>query len=285
MPRLAACLAASRLHWRLPLALQGNPSGRQEHVRDQDFAGFGAGLLRSGKCCRRPHTEAIHEEVKHAPEVNADETGFGRCGKKRMWLWVAATKKAETFRLLPGRGQAQALDLLGEGFAGFLSRDRWKPYEQFKKALHQLCHGHIRRDFQSMLESGGETGTQGAMLKLASDRAFHLWHQFERGEIDRATLIRLMKPIRAEFRQRLILLRDGSTITKKARGTARISCGNGTACGPAVDMEETNPTDDPAGSHPEGRPVAQRSRGPERIGLPHCRALAHPGRRGSEDDY
>jgi hypothetical protein len=45
------------------------------------------------------------------------------------------------------------------------------------------------------------------MLKLASDLAFHLWHQFERGEFDRPTLIRLMKPIRVEFRQRLTLLR------------------------------------------------------------------------------
>ena len=72
-----------------------------------------------------------------------------------------------------------------------------------------------------MLESGGETGTQGAMLKLASDRAFHLWHQFERGEIDRNELIKKMKPIQAEIRQRLTSLRNGAQITKKAKGTAR----------------------------------------------------------------
>ena len=195
-----------------------------------------------------PTTEAIHEEVKQAPEVNADETGFGRCGKKRMWLWVAATKKAEVFRLLPGRGQAQALDLLGKDFSGFLSRDRWKPYEQFKKALHQLCHGHIRRDFQSMLESGGETGTQGAMLKLASDRAFHLWHQFERGELDRPALIRLMKPIRREFRQRLTLLRNGSTITKKARGTAKDLLRQWDSLWTYVDMDGPDPTNNAAES-------------------------------------
>ena len=165
--------------------------------------------------------EAIHAEVKQAKSVHADETGFGRCGDARMWLWVAATEDAEAFRLLPGRGRTQALDLLGEDFLGILHRDRWKPYEQFKKALHQLCHSHIRRDFQSMLESGGETGTQGAMLKLASDRAFHLWHQFERAEIDRNELIKKMKPIQAEIRQRLVSLRDGDQIAKKAKGTAR----------------------------------------------------------------
>jgi transposase len=81
--------------------------------------------------------------------------------------------------------------------------------------------GHIRRDFQSMLESVGETGTQGCMLKLASDRAFHLWHQFERDEISREHLIQRSKPIQEEIRQRLELLRNGTGTTKKARGTAK----------------------------------------------------------------
>jgi transposase len=72
-----------------------------------------------------------------------------------------------------------------------------------------------------MLESMGETGTQGCMLKLASDRSFHFWHQFERGEITRRQLICRTKPIQAEIRVRLELLRDGTDTTKKARGTAK----------------------------------------------------------------
>lgn len=164
--------------------------------------------------------EAIHVAVKQAPVIHADETGFGRCGKDRMWLWVAAGGDAEAFRLLPGRGLEQAKDLLGERYSGLLHRDRWRPYEKLTDAIHQLCHSHIRRDFQGMLESQGETGTQGCMLKLASDRAFHLWHRFERGELEREDLIRLMKPIQAEIRKRLEALRDGPDTTRKARGTA-----------------------------------------------------------------
>lgn len=166
-------------------------------------------------------TEAIHAEVKRSPSVHADETGFGRCGKDRMWLWVAAGADAEAFRLLPGRGREQAKDLLGKDFSGIIHRDRWKPYEHLTGATHQLCHSHIRRDFQSMLESMGETGTQGCMLKLASDQAFHLWHQFEKGEINRKALVHRMKPIQAEIRKRLETLRDGPNTTKKARGTAK----------------------------------------------------------------
>jgi transposase len=178
-------------------------------------------------CCKAVSEAAaapaatIHAEVKRAPFVHADETGFGRCGKDRMWLWVAAGGDAEAFRLLPGRGRPQAADLLGQDFAGILHRDRWKPYETLEKAIHQICHSHIRRDFQSMLESTGETGTQGCMLKLASDRAFHLWHQFEREEISRKQLIHRTKPIQAEILQRLEVLRERPDITRKARGTAK----------------------------------------------------------------
>lgn len=178
-------------------------------------------------CCKAvseavaPTAEAIHAEVKASQAVHADETGFGRCGDDRMWLWVVATQDAEAFRLLSGRGRDQAKDLLGANFKAILHRDRWKPYEVFGQALHQLCHSHIRRDIQSILESKGETGTQGCMLKLASDQTFHLWHQCERGEIDRDELVTRTRPIQAEMRQRFETLLRHPDTTKKARGTAR----------------------------------------------------------------
>jgi transposase len=163
----------------------------------------------------------LHAEVKVASAVHADETGFGRCGDLRMWLWNATSDLTEVFRLLPGRGGAQAKDLLGEGFSGILHRDRWKPYEHLPSARSQLCHAHLRRHFQAMLEDEGETATQGAMLKLASDRAFHLWHQFERREINRQILIQRMKPIQKEIQQRLVVLRNHPDTQKKARGIAK----------------------------------------------------------------
>ena len=163
----------------------------------------------------------LHAEVKATSAVHADETGFGRCGDLRMWLWAATSGLTEVFRLLPGRGGEQAKDLLGETFSGILHRDRWKPYEHLGKARSQLCHAHIRRHFQAMLESEGETAVQGAMLKLASDRAFKYWHAYERGEIDRTELVRWMGPIQKEIHQRLTVLRDHPATQKKARGIAK----------------------------------------------------------------
>jgi transposase len=200
---------------------------RETRALAKDLFGVSMSLGSVQACCNTVSAavadtvEVLRVEVKQAPERHADETGFAKCGKVRMWLWVAATADAEIFRLLPGRGRVQAKDLLGDDYSGLIHRDRWKPYEVFKNATHQLGHSHIRRDFQSMLESMGETGTQGCMLKLASDRAFHLWHPFEREELSREQLIQQTKPIQDEIRKRLELLRDGTHTTKKARGTAK----------------------------------------------------------------
>jgi hypothetical protein len=56
------------------------------------------------------------------------------------------------------------MDLLGEHFASVIHRDRWKPYEVFKRAIQQLCHSHIRRDFQSMLTVAGTARKRGIDL-------------------------------------------------------------------------------------------------------------------------
>lgn len=200
---------------------------REIVVFHKTFHGVNVSLGSVQACCMAASlaiaktAEGIHGELKQAAAVHADETGFGRCKGKRLWLWIIAGGDAEAFRLLAGRGKAQAFDLLGEDFKGHIHRDRWRAYEKLVKATHQLCHSHIRRDFQSMLESKSETGAQGCMLMLASDRMFHLWHQFERGEIDRPELIQKMKPIQAEIKKRLKTLRAHPKASKKGKATAR----------------------------------------------------------------
>lgn len=189
-------------------------------------AGVEMSLGSAQSCCEdaskakaQAHAD-LHADVKDADHVHADETGFGRYGSQRMWLWAATTGATEVFRLLPGRGGEQAKDLLGEAFAGIIHRDRWKPYEQLPNARSQICHAHLRRHFQAMLESVGETATQGAMLKLASDQVFHHWHAFERGEITRAELQRKMGPVKKEIRQWLGVLVTHPSIQRKAKGIA-----------------------------------------------------------------
>jgi len=262
-PRLQARIALLSGRFRL--------TRRETRAVAKSMFGIKISLGSVQACCEAvsavaaPTTEAIHEEVKHAPEVNADETGFGRCGKKRMWLWESThacfrrrKPKPSGFcrdvakprhwicsaRVLPDSSPGtdgnptSSSRKLSTSYATATSDATFKACWRAEAILRRPC----------LRSKHGWTGTQGAMLKLASDRAFHLWHQFERGEIDRATLIRLMKPIRVEFRQRLTLLRDGSTITKKARGTAKDLLRQWDSLWTYVDMEGPNPTNNAAES-------------------------------------
>ncbi|GEM_PF-1367217 len=172
------------------------------------------------QACRRiatqasaPACQALLAETRAAQVVHADETGFEQCQGTRMWLWVAVTPGAEVYLVLPGRGHAQAEALLGRDFSGVIERDRWKPYERFRQADHQLCWAHIRRNLQGLIEVPGETAVQAAMVKLASDRAFRLWRDFQAGSLRRIQLMRRMRPIRDEIHDRLrrILADPGST--------------------------------------------------------------------------
>jgi transposase len=176
---------------------------------------------RAGTQACAPAVEACKAEVKAAPLIHADETGFEKCQGERMWLWVATTATAEVFLVLPGRGFAQAAELLGERYSGTIVRDRWQPYEQFPLASHQLCWSHLRRNIQAILETKGETGVQAAMLKLASDKAFACWERFKAGELNREQLIHQMKPIREEFRNRLGLIRADPAAPRKGLRLAK----------------------------------------------------------------
>jgi transposase len=172
---------------------------------------------RTGTQASTPACQAPLAEARAATVVHADETGFESCQGTRMWLWVAVAPGAEVFLVLPGRAHAQAVGLLGQGYSGVIQRDRWRPYERFPKADHQLCWAHIRRNLQGLIETMGEAAVQAAMLKLASDKAFVLWRKFQAGQIPRKVLIQQMKPIRLEFRERLQRIRADPKRPGKSR--------------------------------------------------------------------
>jgi transposase len=166
------------------------------------------------------HAE-LHEALKSSPLVHADETGFGRCADRRMWLWAARASDIEVFRLHPGRGQKQAKDLLGEGYGGIIHRDRWRPYEIMTRARSQLCWAHIRRHFQAMSEAPEATAIYGRGLMEISNEIFHHWHLFQEGRIDRPKLILAIEPLQHRMRACLELASQDAKVVSKAQGIAR----------------------------------------------------------------
>ena len=75
------------------------------------------------------------------------------------WLWVFVTETVTVYRIMDGRGYAEACVVLGADFDRKLLRDGWAPYRRFEDATHQTCvGGHLIRRCVLNLE----TAKQGA---------------------------------------------------------------------------------------------------------------------------
>ncbi len=145
-----------------------------------------------------PMAEA-EAHVRTADQASADESGWSE-GKengraKRAWLWVVATALVTVFRISPSRGSEVAKSLLGEGFTGFLTTDRWCGYNWYDIHLRQICWSHLTRDFQSFIDRGGEGARIGAQLMTERDRMFHWWHRVRDGTMARADFEKAMPAV------------------------------------------------------------------------------------------
>lgn len=92
----------------------------------------------------RPSYEALCLTIRGSPTVSPDETGW-RVAALLAWLWAFVTEDTTVYAILPGRGFEQAASVLGEHYAGGLSRDGWAVYRQFAHAVHQTCLQHLLR--------------------------------------------------------------------------------------------------------------------------------------------
>jgi transposase len=168
-----------------------------------------------------PVAEAV-AVVQQSESVHCDETGFGRSNdKNRWWLWVASSLTAVAFKLAAGRGRAQLGELIPPDYPGTVHRDRWKPYEVMQCAKHALCHAHLTRNFQGLIDRGGTAKAIGEYLLAENIRMFSLWHLFLKDELDREGLQREMEPIRIGMKGRLEQVLAEKNPDAKARAMAR----------------------------------------------------------------
>jgi transposase len=155
-----------------------------------------------------PMVEA-EQAVRETDGAHMDETGWyegkadGR--SKRAWLWVVVTACITVFRISRSRGSEVAKAMLGEGYTGFLTTDRWCGYNWFDLTLRQLCWSHLTRDWQSFIDRGGESARIGLLLMADRNRMFRWWRRVRDGTMDRAGFERRMKRVRRRVGR---LLRD-----------------------------------------------------------------------------
>ncbi len=166
-------------------------------------------------------TREVVAHVQASPMIHGDETGYGRNRLGRWWLWAASCLGAVAFRLAAGRGTEQLAELIPLDYGGILHRDRWRPYEHLLEADHQLCHAHLRRAFQGLIDRGGKAERVGKWLLDENTRMFSLWHGFRDGSLDRASLCGAMGPIQMRMRRCLKRIMTDPVADRKARALAR----------------------------------------------------------------
>ena len=153
--------------------------------------------------------------VQQQGQVNVDETSFAQGNAdgnnptaKKGWLWVVVTPLVCFFQVLLSRSQQAAQDILGAGFAGFVTSDRCGAYNWLAIEQRQVCWAHLKRDFTKIAERPGISGALGAALLKQQEQLFELWYQIRDGTLERTEFIEKVAPIRQQVKE---LLSEGAS--------------------------------------------------------------------------
>ncbi|HUG64302.1 MAG TPA: IS66 family transposase [Gaiellaceae bacterium] len=169
---------------------------------------------RAGEALAAPHTR-LEQQLKKAPVVNIDETGWKTAGGSRT-LWGALSARTAVFRIAAGRHGFEARTLLGERFAGIVCSDRWRGYDYLDPSQRQLCWAHLLRDFTAHSEGMGEQKTFGDDGLRIARGIFTAWRAYQQ-DGDRARLQAQIAPLQAKLRVLLEHAARKSTRTKYHR--------------------------------------------------------------------
>lgn len=142
-----------------------------------------------------PAVAEIAAAVGAAPVVNCDETPWREPGAKP-WLWVATTPDATLFRIELRRNGDAFEALLPPRPGQIKGTDRYSVYtSRIPVAEHALCWSHLDRDFAAWVGHASVAGTIAQWLAEETAHLFSHWHAFQRGEIDRPTLLAWLAPV------------------------------------------------------------------------------------------
>jgi transposase len=153
--------------------------------------------------------EEAKEYVRSQPVVGMDETSW-RQKKKKAWLWTAVTSWVTVFVIRLSRASKVAKELVGEDYKGRVVTDRYSAYSWFPASRHQFCWAHLKRDFQKLVEAGGELGDIGEALQVFREQLFIWWRRVRDGTLKRSTFQRYVRGLREDLCD---MLREGAACT------------------------------------------------------------------------
>lgn len=116
--------------------------------------------------------EALREELRASPVVNADETGWRQDGQNG-YLWGFSTPQVQYFLYRQSRAGAVVREVLGDEFEGVLGSDFYGAYN-VHEGLHQRCWVHLLRAIHELKQ------------RHPKDERLMAWATAVRGVYDRA---------------------------------------------------------------------------------------------------
>jgi transposase len=198
-------------------------------------------LERQGAAELEAPVEELREHVRQAASAHIDETSWKQ-GHDKAWLWGAVTAMATVFTIATSRGAEVAKAMLGTAAGKVVISDRFKSYNWIKR--RQFCWAHLRRDFQAMIDRGGEAAEVGRRLLGHSDALFEWWHRVRDGTLARSsfqTYVATMRPFLKED-----LERGAACTCSKTAGTCRELLAGETHLWTFVRVEGIEPTNNDA---------------------------------------
>jgi transposase len=156
---------------------------------------------RSSEVLEAPYNE-LAVAVHQAEAANIDETSW-RENRRKVWLWVTVTKLVTVFTIAGSRAGDVAKALLGSKPDQVVTSDRYSAYEWIVAFWRQVCWAHLRRDFQAMIDRGGEGERIGRRLLGMSNRLFRSWHRVRDGTLGWEAFQARMSRLRREVRHAL----------------------------------------------------------------------------------
>jgi transposase len=102
------------------------------------------------------------------------------------------------FRIASSRSSQIAKDLLGENYGGVAGTDRCGSYTWLEQ--RQLCWSHLVRDFQKILERGGDSQCVGWYLRLQAEYLLMRWARVRDGTLNYFTFLAEFPAIQTQIR-------------------------------------------------------------------------------------
>ena len=137
-------------------------------------------------------------------DVMIDETSW-RHNRQRGWLWAVVAATVTVFHIALSRSAQVARELLGPDYAHVAGTDRYSAYTWLDPRQRQVCWSHLQRDFQAMVDRGGEGQALGEELLCCAEELFARWQRVRDGTLQRSTVRQYLGELRGHVRSQLEL--------------------------------------------------------------------------------